>query len=48
MSEKPTEQPQEQPKPDKPPVPEVEIDPLLGDYIQKDLKPGKEGETRQE
>jgi len=35
--------PQSEPKPsDKPKTPPIEIDPLLGDYIQKDLKPSKE------
>ena len=45
MPDKPTEQPQEQPRPNKPPVPEVEIDPLLDDIIEKMEKPSKE--TRQ-
>lgn len=41
MADKPSEKPQEQPKPQKPPPP-VEIDPLLGDFIQKGDRPTKE------
>ena len=37
MSEKQSEQPQETPEPQKPSAPEVEIDPLLDDYIEKGL-----------
>lgn len=33
--------PKVQPKPERP-VPPRQNDPLLGDYIQKDLKPSKE------
>jgi len=44
MPDKPTQEPQLEPNPPepKPKPPPIEIDPLLGDYIQKDLKPSKE------
>jgi len=43
MPDKPIQEPQPEPKPEpQPKPPPAEIDPLLGDYIQKDLKPSKE------
>ena len=44
MQDKPTQEPQLEPNPPEPEPkpPPIEIDPLLGDYIQKDLKPSKE------
>ena len=47
MPDKPTQEPQPKPNPPEPEhkPPPVEIDPLLGDYIQKGDKPTKE--TRQ-
>lgn len=40
--------PQSEPKPsDRPESPPIEIDPLLGDYIQEGNKPNPNRETRQ-
>lgn len=45
MPDKPSKEPQSEPKPSesdpKPKPPPIEIDPLLGDWVEKELKPGE-------
>ena len=43
MPDKPTHEPQTEPSPPepKPKPPPIEIDPLLGDYVEKGLDPKK-------